>query len=175
MEQKAYQKDRSYLGSWELVKRLLKTQNIQGDLRLFDVSRAVAEQLKEIQGFSHSDGFDNIISNLPSNLFLVDTAYSDHRESDWKRFRQVVGTFFKRNATALVWYPVFVKDRNIDDLPGVLIAEVQWPATGANQKMRGCGVVAIGMAAEKLSQTQNSLAELAAALSGCLRLRDQRN
>src|SRR2546422_8875909 len=34
----------------------------------------------------------------------------------------------------LIWYPVFVKERNVDDLAGVLIAEVRWPATGANQK-----------------------------------------
>ena len=74
----------------------------------------------------------------------------------------------------LIWYPVFVKERNVDDLAGVLIAEVRWPATGANQKMRGCGVVAVGVAADMLSQMQSSLVELAAALSGSLRLRDQR-
>ena len=71
MEQKAYERDRSYLGSWKLVEGLLTARNIQGDLRLFDISGAVSEQLKEMRGFSHSDGFDNIMSNLPSDLYLV--------------------------------------------------------------------------------------------------------
>ena len=99
MEQKAYETDRSYLGSWKLVERLLKTRNIQGDLRLFDTSGVVADQLKGIPGFSHSDGFDNIMSNLPSNLHLVDPAYSDNRESDWRRLQDVAGTFCEYELT----------------------------------------------------------------------------
>jgi 23S rRNA A2030 N6-methylase RlmJ len=174
IEQKAYERDRSYLGSWKLVESLLTARNIQREFRLFDKSDLVAEQLKEVPGFSHSDGFDGIVSNLLADLYLVDPAYSDHPESDWGRVRKVSEKFRDRSATALIWYPVYVKKRNVENLAGVVVAEVRWPATGANQIMRGCGMIALGVSADILSEMQNSLVELAAVLSGSLSLRDKR-
>lgn len=174
MEQKGYETDRSYLGSWKLVEELLAARSMQGDLRLFDTSDAVARQLSGAGGFSHSDGFDGIMSGLSAELCLVDPAYSDHRESDWRRVREVSEKFSERSAAALVWYPVFVKERPLDDLGGVVVAEVRWPASGANQVMRGCGVVAVGPASRILHEMQSSLAQLAGALSGSLCLRDER-
>lgn len=174
MEQKAHEADHSYLGSWWLVEGLLAARGIQGDFRLFDMSDVVARQLSEVRGFSCSDGFDGVMSDLSADLYLVDPAYSDHRESDWRRVREVSEKFSERSASALVWYPVFVKERPLDELAGVVIAEVRWPARGANQVMRGCGVVAHGAASGILHGMQSSLAQVAGALSGSLCLRDQR-
>jgi hypothetical protein len=70
--------------------------------------------------------------------------------------------------------PVFVRKQPIEELAGLVIAEIRWPASGANQIMRGCGMVATGSVSAKLSEIQNSLVLLAEALSGNLYLRDQR-
>jgi 23S rRNA A2030 N6-methylase RlmJ len=174
MEQKAYKADNSYLGSWKLVDGLLAARKIQGDLKLFDTSPEVARQLSQVGGFTCSDGFDAIISGLSADLYFVDPAYSEHRDSDWKRVIKVIKQFCERSGRALIWYPVFVKKRPIEDLAGVVIAEVRWPARGANQVMRGCGMVATGSVSGILYEMQNSLAQLAEALSGNLCLRDQR-
>jgi 23S rRNA A2030 N6-methylase RlmJ len=174
MEQEAYETAHSYLGSWKLVEGLLAAGSIQGDLRLFDMSDVVARKLVKVRGFSHSDGFDGIISGPSADLYLVDPAYSDRRESDWRRVQEVSKMFYERSARALIWYPVFVKERPLDDLAGVVIAEVRWPARGANQVMRGCGMVAFGAASGILYEMQSSLTQLAVALSGSLCLRDHR-
>lgn len=122
MEQNAYETDHSYLGSWKLMERLLAARGIQGDARLFDSSDEVARQLSKVRGFLHSNGFDCIMSGLSADLYLVDPAYSDHRESDWRRVREVSKKFCELSSRALIRYPVFVKERPIDDLTGVVIA-----------------------------------------------------
>ncbi len=173
-EREAYATNRSYIGSWKLVENLLASHGIPGDLRLFDTSDMVAQQLCGTRGFSHSDGFDGIMSGSCADLSLVDPAYSDHRESDWKRIRDIIEHFSVRGAAALVWYPVFVKDRPLDDLCGVVIAEVRWPVSGANQMMRGCGMVAVGPASDIVHNMQGALTQLAGAFRSSLCLRDQR-
>lgn len=122
MEQNAYETDHSYLGSWKLMERLLAARGIQGDARLFDSSDEVARQLSKVRDFLHSNGFDCIMSGLSADLYLVDPAYSDHRESDWRRVREVSKKFCELSSRALIRYPVFVKERPIDDLTGVVIA-----------------------------------------------------
>ncbi len=174
MERKAYTIYNSYLGSWKLVDGLLAARKIKRDLKLFDTSPEVARQLSKVGGFTRSDGFDAIISGLSADLYLVDPAYSDHCERDWRRVREVSKKFSEWSAGALIWYPVFVKERPLDDLAGVVIAEVRWPARGGNQVMRGCGVVSFGAASGILHEMQISLAQLAVELSGSLCLRDQR-
>jgi hypothetical protein len=175
MEQKAYDEtDHSYLGSWKLVEGLLAARGIQGDARLFDKSGEVARQLSKVRGFLHSNGFDCIMSGLSADLYLVDPAYSNHREQDWRRVREVSKKFCELSSRALIWYPVFVKERPLDDLNGVVIAEVRWIARGANQVMRGCGVIAFGAASDILYEMRSPLSQLAASLSGSLCLRDQR-
>lgn len=177
MEQEAYKTCNQYLGSWKLVERLLADRKIQGDLQLFDTSKEVDLQLRKIRGlhFHHSDGFEAIKSGLlAADLYFVDPAYSEHRKSDWKRVPEVIKKFCERSATALIWYPVFVK-RRLEDLAGVVIAEVRWPARGANQVMRGCGMVATGAASGILHEMQKSLSRLAEKLSGNLCLLDKRS
>lgn len=172
-EQEAYKEAQTYLGSWKLIERLLAVKNTRSDLRLFDTSDIVAEQLRVLPGFSHSDGFDGILSCLSADLCFVDPAYSDHRERDWTRIRRISMEFSEQSAAALLWYPLFVKERHLDHFRGV-IAEVRWPASGANQRMRGCGVIALGSASGILQRMQSSLVQLAEALSGSLCVRDQR-
>jgi 23S rRNA A2030 N6-methylase RlmJ len=174
IERTAYKADKSYLGSWKLVEKLLAVRKIQGDLKLFDTCPEVAGQLSKVSGFKNSDGFEAIMSNFSAELYFVDPAYSEHRERDWKRVTEIIKQFCEQNAKALIWYPVFCKKRPIEDLAGVVIAEVRWPARGANQVMRGCGMVATGSVSGILHEMQNSLAQLAEALSGNLCLRDQR-
>ncbi len=175
MEQEAYKTCNQYLGSWKLVERLLADRKIQGDLQLFDTSEEVYLQLRKMGGFHHSDGFEAINSGLLANLYFVDPAYSEDRESDWKRVIEGIKKFCEGGARALIWYPVFVKKRPIEDLPGVVIAKVQWSARGANQEMRGCGMVATGATSTILLEMQKSLTQLAEALSGNLCLLDKRS
>ncbi len=111
---------------------------------------------------------------LSADLYLVDPAYSCHRELDRRRVREVSKKFCERSSRALIWYPVFVKERPLDDLTGVVIAEVRWTTRGANQVMRGCGVIAFGAASGILYEMRSPLSQLAASLSGSLCLRDQR-
>ena len=172
IEQGAYDEDGSYLGSWRLVERLLAIENIQSDLRLFDTSDVVAQQLGSLPGFSHADGFDGILSGLSADLCFVDPAYSDNRERDWRRMKEISSRFSEQYSAALLWYPVFVSDRGIGDLRDAIIAEIRWSARGGNQVMRGCGVVAFGSASGVLHRMQTPLAQLAEALTGSLCLRD---
>ena len=49
IERRAYELGK-YLGSWMIVKELLRSHGLRGDLRLFDISDAVAEALKDEAG-----------------------------------------------------------------------------------------------------------------------------
>ncbi|MGO9620858.1 MAG: 23S rRNA (adenine(2030)-N(6))-methyltransferase RlmJ [Desulfobaccales bacterium] len=175
MEEETYKTCNQYLGSWKLVERLLADRKIKGDLQLFDTSKEVDLQLRKMRGFKHSDGFEAIQSGLTADLYFVDPAYSEHRDEDWKRVTEVIKKLCKQGANALIWYPVFIKKRPIEDLSGVVIAEVQWPASGANQEMRGCGMVATGDASGILHKMEKTLEQLAKALSGKLFLLDKRS
>jgi len=72
----------------------------------------------------------------------------------------------KRKATAIIWYPIFIKERPLDNLRGAVLAEVRWPAGGAHQVPRACGVIAFGDASEVLRERQRDLAEIATVLGG---------
>lgn len=171
IEQTAFTACRSYLGSWYIVQSLLQSNNVEGDPRLFDTSPSVSEQLASVKGFCQSDGFDAVLSIASADLFLVDPAYSEHREGDWKRVQEVGARFLKRKATAIIWYPIFIKERPLDNLRGAVLAEVRWPASGANQVPRGCGVIAFGDASDILRDRQADLAKIATVLGGtsCVR------
>lgn len=172
IEQTAFTACRSYLGSWSIVQSRLQSNNVEDDLRLFDTSDSVSQQLADVKGFSQSDGFDAVHSIASADLFLVDPAYSQRREPDWRRVRRAGAEFLQRKATAIIWYPIHVKERPLDNLRGATLAEVRWPASGANQNMRGCGVIAFGHASAILRELQSDLAEVAMALGGVSCMRD---
>jgi 23S rRNA A2030 N6-methylase RlmJ len=56
IERRAYELGK-YFGSWTIVKKLLRSHGLEGDLRLFDISDSVAEALKDEAGYSQSSGF----------------------------------------------------------------------------------------------------------------------
>lgn len=172
IEQTAFTACRSYLGSWSIVQSLLQSNNVEGDLRLFDTSNSVSQQLAGVRGYCQSDGFEAVLSTQSANLFLIDPAYSGHRESDWRNVRKVGTKFLQQDATAIIWYPIFIKERPLDHLHGAVLAELRWPATGANQVMRGCGVIAFGEASAILHGIQKDLAEIAMAFGGTSCVRD---
>ena len=98
IEQRARERD-VYLGSWMIVKEILKSRGLKGDLRLFDISDSVAEELKGEPGFSQSSGFQAVLSgSLRPDLILCDPAYSEQREQDWRSIRDFTAV---QNTTGL--------------------------------------------------------------------------
>ena len=172
IEQTAFTACRSYFGSWSIVQSLLRSHNVEGDLRLHDTSNSVSQQLAGVKGYCQSDGFEAVLSMPSANLYLVDPAYSDHRESDWKNVGMVGTKFLQQGATAIIWYPIFIKERPLDHLHGAVLAEIRWSVSGANQVMRGCGVIAFGDASAILREIQGDLAEVAMAFGGTSCVRD---
>lgn len=170
-QKKEFTENRSYLGSWAIVQELLRAHHVAGDLHLFDTAPSIAQRLAGMRGFSQSDGFDGALSILPADLILVDPAYSDHREQDWQRVRDVGKEIVSRNVSAIICYPVFVTERPFDEVHGALISEVRWPARSGNQLMRGCGVIACGGAGAVVRALESSLAEIASVFDACYTLR----
>jgi 23S rRNA A2030 N6-methylase RlmJ len=173
IERAAYADQKSYLGSWEIVRSLARLHNVSSDLRLFDMSTEVAKKLRDEKGFSQSDGFDAVLADTAADLSLIDPAYSEHRGADWRRTKEVGQRLLAQSATALIWYPIYVKEHTLQALTGCSIAEVRWPANGANQVMRGCGVIATGAAATITFTLQDELREVAVALGGTVSLIDR--
>jgi 23S rRNA A2030 N6-methylase RlmJ len=122
-----------YLGSWMIVKELLRSHGLKGDLRLFDTSDSVAKALKGEARYSQSSGFQAVLSgSRRPDLILCDPAYSEQREQDWRSIRDFASKCTGDNLAALIWYPVFVKEPPLAAFAENVIAEVRWPCRGAN-------------------------------------------
>ena len=161
-----------YLGSWMIVRELLRSHGLNGDLRLFDISPLVAEALKDEAGFSQSSGFQAVLSgSRRPDLILCDPAYSEQREQDWRSIQDFATKCSGNDLAALIWYPVFVKEPPLAAFAENVIAEVRWPCRGANQMMRGCGMIALGPAGQIVRAAESDLAEVAEALGGSVTLR----
>jgi 23S rRNA A2030 N6-methylase RlmJ len=157
----------NYLGSWMIVKALLRSHGLKGDLRLFDISDSVAEALKDEPGYSQSSGFHAVLSGLRRpDLILCDPAYSEQREQDWRSIRELASKCTGDSLAALIWYPVFIKEPPLAAFAENVVAEVRWPCRGANQRMRGCGMIALGPAGHVVRAIERDLAEVAEALGG---------
>jgi len=173
MEQRAHDSE-SYLGSWMIVKEILRSHGIRDDLRLFDVSATVAEALKDEPGFSRSDGFIAALSysNAP-DLVLCDPAYSDDREKAWTQAEELARKLAGRAQPALLWYPIYKrkKARSLRDFPAIR-AEITdlVPDQAFSREMRGCGMIAFGLAGDAVRAAKKDLAEVAAALDGSFTL-----
>jgi hypothetical protein len=128
----------------------------------------VAAELKDEPGFSQTSGFDSVGSLASPDLILCDPAYSDNRDKDWRSIRDFASVSAQRGWAALIWYPVFIKEPPLDQFAECVIAEVRWPCSGANQVMRGCGMIALGTAGQIIALRARELSELAIALGGSL-------
>ena len=104
-------------------------------------------------------------------MILCDPAYSEQREQDWRSIRDFASKFTDADLAALIWYPVFVKEPPLAAFAENVIAEVRWPCRGANQMMRGCGMIALGPAAHIVRTIERDLAEVAEALGGAVSVR----
>ncbi len=155
-----------YLGSWALVREIAFSRGILDKLRLFDTSPLVATELKDEPDFSQTNGFESIDALVSPDLILCDPAYSDNRDRDWRSIRDLALMCGQKGWAALIWYPVFVKEPPLDQFAGCVITEVRWPCRGANQMMRGCGMIALGTAGQVIASLGHELSELAAALGG---------
>jgi 23S rRNA A2030 N6-methylase RlmJ len=166
IERRAYDQGK-YLGSWTIVKELLRSHGLKGDLRLFDISDSVAKALNGEAGYSQSSGFQAVLSgSRRPDLILCDPAYSEQRERDWRSIRDFASRCNGDNLAALIWYPVFVKEPPLAAFAENVIAEVRWPCRGANQMMRGCGMIALGPAGQVVRAIESDLLEVAEALGG---------
>jgi ribosomal 30S subunit maturation factor RimM len=59
-----------------IVKELLRSHGLKGDLRLFDISDSVAEALKDEAGYSQSSGFQGALSgSRRPDLILCDPVF----------------------------------------------------------------------------------------------------
>ena len=136
IEQREHERE-TYLGSWMIVKELLRSHGLKGDLRLFDISDSVAKALKGEAGYSQSSGFQAVLSgSRRPDLILCDPAYSEQREQDWRSIRDFASKCRGDDLAALIWYPIFVKEPPLAAFAEDVIAEVRWPCRGANQMMR---------------------------------------
>ncbi len=171
IEQRAHERE-VYLGSWMIVNELLRSHGLKGELRLFDISDSVAVELKGEPEFSQSNGFQAELSgSRRPDLILCDPAYSEQRDQDWRSIRYFASKCSSHNLAALIWYPVFVKEPPLAAFAEHVIAEVRWPCRGANQLMRGCGMIALGPAGQIVRAIESDLAEVADALGGAVTLR----
>jgi hypothetical protein len=134
------------------------------------VTADVAHELTDVPGFSQADGFDRVTSASPADLYLVDPAYSEHRDLDWRRALEAGRELSERGAAGLIWYPLYSKERALRQLGEAVIAEIRWPHGGAYQAMKGCGLVALGAAADIVRDMGRSLTLVADVLSGSVRL-----
>ena len=118
-------------------------------------------------GYSQSSGFQAVPSGSDRpDLILCDPAYSEQREQDWRSIRDFASKCTRANLAALIWYPVFVKEPPLAAFAENVIAEVRWPCRGANQMMRGCGMIALGAAGQIVPAIESDLAEVAKVLGG---------
>ena len=101
-------------------------------------------------------------------MILCDPAYSEQREQDWRSIRDFASKCTGADLAALIWYPVHTKKPPLATFAENVIAEVQWPSRGANQVMRGCGMIALGFAGQVVRAIESDLARVAEALGGCL-------
>jgi hypothetical protein len=77
---------------------------------------------------------------------------------DWRSIRGLASKCIEDDLAALIWYPVFVTEPPLAQLPQCVIAEVRWPCRGANQVMRGCGMIALGSNGQIVRETESTLA-----------------
>jgi len=160
---------KNYLGSWMIVKELLRSRGFEGNLRLFDTCESVAEVLSKEPGFLNANGFQAVLSDSNrADLILCDPPYSPEaqRKRDWRSNRDVASKCTKDNLSALIWYPVYRNEPPLAAFAESVIKEVRWPCRGANQVMCGCGMIALGPAGQIVRAIGSDLVEVAEALGG---------
>ncbi len=157
-----------------IVKEILRSHGIQGDLRLFDVSAQVAEALKNEPGFSSSDGFVAALSYLNApDLVLCDPAYSDDTQKTWTQAEELAWKLAGRTQSALLWYSIYKRReaRGLRNFPSIKAEITDLASDQAfSREMRGCGMIALGSAGGAVLAAEGDLAEVAAALGGSFTL-----
>lgn len=174
-----------YHGSWSLVAKYLRRNWKPFFFTLCDISDTVRYDVltykvsrEEYIEFRHVDGFSEIktLHKIPHLIFIDPPYHPPDSNQDWISCLEIIDLLSAREASFLVWYPVFdeTKPQSLVNRSGHRALEVIWDETTAGTGMKGAGMLVANCEASVTDEVRQELTLLAQILGGRYHIREVR-